>query len=298
MEKLFIKSPSLQSEFLRISNHIISISFTNIKESNTENDELVHTLRKRVKNLRAILKILRKELGEDFYKKNNFLLRDLNRRSASIRNYFALMKLVQINIDQTEDKSLIEALNLLDLRLKSDFQNIKDNTDYKTLFGYYESLLDKYHNQLKKVEDSSNRFGNVKSGLINIYSEGKELHNECLKNPTDEHLHEWRKSVKDLYYVYFSLIPLWKNVFNAYTKEIKTLSDLLGDVNDYFELNHYIQTLIDNPFDFSLLFDLIENNRQKLITTSYQLGNRIYANSPETFADQFKLYYSSYKKEH
>jgi CHAD domain-containing protein len=298
MEKLFIKSPSLQSEFLRISNHIISISFTNIKESNTENDELVHTLRKRVKNLRAILKILRKELGEDFYKKNNFLLRDLNRRSASIRNYFALMKLVQINIDQTEDKSLIEALNLLDLRLKSDFQNIKDNTDYKTLFGYYESLLDKYHNQLKKVEDSSNRFGNVKSGLINIYAEGKDLHSECLNNPTDEHLHEWRKSVKDLYYVYFSLIPLWKNVFNAYTKEIKTLSDLLGDVNDYFELNHYIQTLIDNPFDFSLLFDLIENNRQKLITTSYQLGNRIYANSPETFADQFKLYYSSYKKEH
>jgi hypothetical protein len=297
MDKLFIKSPLLLNEFLRISTQIINYSLNEIKTNKIDNDILVHTLRKRVKNLRAILKFLRKEFGENFYKRNNFLLRDINRRSASIRNYAALIRLVKLNEDKAEDKSLKEALNLLGIRLNSDIQNIQANTDYTALFRYYESQFDKYQSQLKKIDDTSYRFANIKSGLIKIYSEGRDLYNLCVSDQNEDRLHEWRKSVKDFYYVSFSLVSIWENIFKPYNKEIKLLSDMLGDVNDYYELNHYIQSLVDNPYDFTLLFDLIENNRQKLINESYQIGSRIFTSEPESLGEQFKSYYLIFKKE-
>jgi CHAD domain-containing protein len=297
MEKNLIKSPALQKEFLRISNQIISQSLNDISDDTKENDELVHTLRKRVKNVRTILKLLRKEVGEEFYKKNNFLLRDLNRRSASIRNYFAIINLVQSNLELADNKQLKEALTLLELRLKADFENVRNNTDYSTLFSNYKTQLGKYQTHLNKFNVDESRFGIIKAGLLNIYTEGQDLLNLCIKTPTDKNLHEWRKTTKDFYYITNSLSPIWKPVYTAYAKEIKALSDILGMVNDYFELNHYIQSLVDNPYDFSMLIDLIDTNRQKLITKAYQLGRRIYAIDSDSFIIQFKAYFLCFKKD-
>ena len=297
MENVFIKSAKLQKEFFRISDHIISNSVEKINKKDIENDELVHTLRKRVKNLRTILKLLRKEVGEDFYKKNNSLLRDINRRSSSIRNYFALINLVEHNLNQSENEKFFEALNLLLIRLRTDFDNVRNQTDYSTLFSHYDSQLNKYCSHLKKLKETQNKFNLLKAGFVKIYSEGKELLNICLINSSDDNLHEWRKCSKDYYYITLSLSPIWKPVFEPLAKEIKTLSDMLGQINDYYELSHYIQTLIDNPFDFTMIFDLIDSSRLKLLEDSYKLGKRIYAVSPEIFAEQFKAYYLCYKKD-
>lgn len=296
MEKNLIKSPALQKEFLRISKHIISESLQNIQVKTKDSDSLVHSLRKKVKNLRTILKLLQKEVGEQFYKKNNFLLRDTNRRSASIRNYFAIFNLVQSNLEHTDTEQTKEALMLLSLRIKTDFENIKNSIDYSTIFLHYQSQLEKYLDHLSKLNIDEGRFGVMKAGLLNIYVEGQNLLNLCLKTPTHENLHEWRKSTKDFYYLTNSLSPIWKPVFQAYSKEIKLLTDLLGDVNDYFELNHYMQSLVDNPYDFTMLLDIIDTNRQNLISDAYQLGRKIYAMEPDSFASQFKAYYSAYKK--
>lgn len=296
MEKIFIKSPELQKEFVRISNFIISDSEKMIDEKSGNYDELVHSLRKKIKNLRAILKLLRSEVKNDFYKKNNFLLRDINRRSASIRNYFALINLVQSNLKEQQDIKLKETLDLLLTRLNSDFENIRNNTDYSTLFNHYKIQLQKYSQHLNDLDFSNSRFGKMKNGLIKIYSEGKDLQTLCTSEPGNDNLHEWRKSVKEFYYIMYSLIPVWKPVFIAFTKEVKTLSDILGDVNDYFELEHYIKTLTDNPFDFTNLYQLIESNSKYLIEEAYLLGNKIYSLEPESFGDQFKAYYSSFKK--
>lgn len=297
MEKNFIKTAELQNEFLRISFQIILNCVDEINDKPNNQDELIHTLRKRVKNLRTILKLLRKEFGSDFFKKNNYLLRDLNRRSASIRNHFALIKLIEFNLQQANDVKITEALNLLLTRLKLDFDNIKKQTNYATLFSYYESQLNNFSGNLKRLKESQNKFGNIKFGFAKIYQEGKELLKVCSANPSSENLHEWRKSIKDFYYITLSLSPIWKPVYETYAKEIKIVSDNLGMINDYYELTHYIQTLVDNPFDFTVLLDLIEANRLKLLDDSLKLGKRIYAVSPEIFADQFKAYYQCYRKD-
>lgn len=295
MEKLFIKTTEIPKEIIRISSVIIDETISRIIQKETDNDTLVHDLRKSVKNLRALLKLLRKETGTEFFKKNNFALRDLNRRSAAIRNYSALIKLVQ-SISEKYEKTLItESLNLLLLRLQSDFKEVQRITNYDALFRYYQTKLEKYKSELNNLEINESRFASIKAGITRIYSDGIKSFEIAIENPQEKTLHEWRKNVKDLYYCSVTLIPFWNPVLKSFIKELKVLSDMLGELHDYYELTHYIQSLIDNPYDFSKIFSLIKSNQTYLIESSFQLGKKIFAESGEQFSERIKTYYKLFK---
>jgi len=297
MKKFFIETTDIPKEIIRISSVIIDESISQIKQKETDNDSLVHDLRKSVKNLRALLKLLRKETGTEFFKKNNFALRDLNSRSAAIRNYSALIKLIESISEQDQATQFLESLNLLLLRLKSDFEEVKRITTYDTLFRYNQTQLEKYKSELNNLEINESRFAYIKAGITRVYSDGIGSFEIAIENPQEKSLHEWRKNVKDLYYCSLTLTPIWKPVLKSFTKELNVLSEMLGELHDFYELTHYIQSLIDNPYDFSNIFSLIENNQTDLIDKSFKLGKKIFAESGGQFSERIKTYYKSFKQE-
>jgi CHAD domain-containing protein len=296
-KKLFITSPAISKEVLNISYLIIDEAISEINEGKPNTELIVYNLRKRVKSLRALLKLLRKDLGEEFLKKNNFTLRDLNRRSAAIRNFSALIKVCEILKSEQIDSECSQALDLLQDRIQSDFNNIKNKTDYSSLFGYYKIQLEKYKGRLSHQEINSNRFSAVKYGLNKIYSEGRKFLSLSIDDPKAETLHDLRKSTKDLFYSLRSLIPLWEPVLSGYTKEIKLLSDMLGELHDQFELKLYIQSLIDNPFDFSSVILFIESQSESLLNQCITLGKKIYAETEDQFTERIKRYYTVYRRD-
>ncbi len=296
-KKLFITSPATSKEILNISYLIIDEAVNEINEGKLNVDSIVYNSRKRVKNLRALLKLLRKDFGEEFLKKNNFALRDLNRRSAAIRNYSALIKVCEILKSEQIDSECSQALELLQDRIQSDFNNIKIKTDYSSLFSYYKTQLEKYKSRLSHQEIKSNRFSKVKYGLHKIYSEGHKYLSLSIENPNAEILHDLRKSAKDLFYTLRSLIPLWEPVLSGYIKEIKLLSDMLGELHDQFELKLYIQSLIDNPFDFSSVILFIESQSESLLNQCITLGKKIYAETEDQFIERIKKYYVVYRRD-
>jgi CHAD domain-containing protein len=296
-KKLFITSPAVAKEILNLSYFIIDDAISEINERKLNADSIVFNLRKRVKNLRAFLKLLRKDFGEEFVKKNNFTLRDLNRRSTAIRNYSALFNVCEILKSERINSECSEALDLLQNRIQLDFDEIKNNTDYKALFNYYQLQLEKYKEHLSHHEISSNRFSKVKYGLNKIYSEGHKNLLMSIENPDDKILHDFRKSTKDLFYSLRSLTPLWEPVLSGYTKEIKLLSDILGELHDLFELKLYIQSLIDNPNDFTSVIMFIESQSEVLLNQCIALGKKIYAESEDQFIERIKKYYTGYRRD-
>lgn len=297
IQKFFINSPSLSKELFQILLYIIDEATLEITERKIADDLIVFNLRKRVKNLRALLKLLRKEFGEEFYKKNNFALRDVNRRSSAIRNFSALIKVSEILKSASNDPICNEALNLLQNRIESDFEEVKRKTDYDALLNFYKYQLEKFKARLLHNQIDTNRFSSIKYGIFKIYSDGKKNLSMVIDNPESEVLHDWRKNTKDLYYPLLSLTPLWKSVISGYTKEIKLLSDILGELHDLYELKLYIQSLIDNPFDFTSVLYFIESQNPSLIEESVLLGRKIYAENEEQFSERIKKYYTGYKRE-
>jgi len=296
-KKLFITSPAISKEILNLSYLIIDDAISEINERRLNADLIVFNLRKRVKNLRAFLKLLRKDFGEEFVKKNNFTLRDLNRRSTAIRNFSALIKACEILKSEHIDSECSEALDLLQNRIQSDFDEIKKNTDYSALFNNYQLQLEKYKDRLARNEINSNRFSKIKYGLNKIYSEGHNNLSLSISNPDNEILHDFRKSTKDLFYALRSLTPLWEPVLSGYTKEIKLLSDILGELHDLFELKLYIQSLIDNPFNFTSVILFIESQSEALLNQCIALGKKIYAESDNQFIERIKKYYTGYRRD-
>ncbi|HKN40971.1 MAG TPA: CHAD domain-containing protein [Acidimicrobiia bacterium] len=55
-------------------------------------DEAAHDARKRAKKLRALLRLVRPELGDDVYRRENRALRDAARRLSPVRDAWVLVE--------------------------------------------------------------------------------------------------------------------------------------------------------------------------------------------------------------
>lgn len=295
MKKLFIESPALGKELINISVTIIDNTIFKIEKNESGNDILVHDLRKAVKNLRAVLKLLKNKVGTEFYKKHNFILRDLNRRSAALRNYSALKKLSDSIAEKSTDDVVKEKLNVVTAKIKIDNDEIISKTDFKVLFGHSEKQLNKYKLHLVKFDIDGNRFSHIKSGLLKLYTDGKKGLEYNVSEHSENTLHEWRKVVKDLYYCFYCLTPIWKEIITPYSKQLKSLTKLLGKIHDYDELTYYINSKIENRSDIEELFSLIEKEKRRLIKKSLILGKKLFAENPDRFIYRIKSYYSNYK---
>lgn len=293
MENLRVKSYHLSKELCSICNSVIDNSLSEIKQRKIDDDILIHTLRKRVKFFRTILKLVRNGIGEQFYKKNNFILRDLNRRSALLRNFSALI--ILCSPDNKDYPGTLHPLNNILSLLQSDFHKIKENIDYPALFHQQDLTLNRFRTNLDKSKLVKLRFTTIKNGLEKIYSDASELLTISKKNPNESNLHEWRKSVKDLYHCISVLSPIKPKIYDRYAIELKQLSDLLGELHDYFELQHYVESKNKEEIDLELISAHIDKSKSALRKKSFRLGKKLFKDKPGTFGSRFKKYYSIYK---
>jgi CHAD domain-containing protein len=294
MENLRVKSYNLSKELCSICDSVIDSSLSEIKQRKIDDDILIHTLRKRVKFLRTILKLVRNGIGEQFYKKNNFILRDLNRRSALLRNFSALIIICSESIKDDTDE--LHPLKILLSRLQSDFNAIKGSIDYSSLYHQQEVTLNRFRTNLHKSKLVKLRFASIKNGLERIYSDASGLLTISKKSPNESNLHEWRKSVKDLYHCISVLSPIKAKIYDRYAIELKQLSDLLGELHDYFELQHYVDSTDKADINLELINAHIDRSKSALRKKSFRLGKKLFKEKPGTFSSRFKKYYSSYKK--
>lgn len=295
MENLRVKSYQLSKELCSICDSVIDNSLSEIKQRKTEEDILIHTFRKRIKFLRTIIKLVRSGIGEEFYKKNNLILRDLNRRSALLRNFSALI--ILCSEANKDNAGTLHPLNNILSLLQADFNKIKENIDYSALFHHQKVTLHRFRANLYKSKILKLRFPTIKKGLEKIYSDASELLNISKKNPNESNLHEWRKSVKDLYHCISVLSPIKPKIYDPYAIELKKLSDLLGELHDYFELQHYVLSKNKEEIDPELINVHIEKSKSALRKKSFRLGKKLFKDKPHSFGGRFKKYYSLYKSE-
>src|SRR4051812_19940368 len=123
----------------------------------------------------------------------------------------------------------------------------------------------------------------VKS-LKRTYVRGRDAFALADREPTAEHLHEWRKRVKDLWYQERLLEAVWPSVMKAQAKEAKKLSKLLGEDHDLAVLAALLRSDPELAALSGDLQDVIAERRAALLERSRALGRRVYADRPKHFA--------------
>jgi len=236
----------------------------------------VHGARKRIKMLRAIMRLLRGPLGNRFADVNR-LLRDAGRAlSASrdaevVRNTFA--ELVEAGVPGAA-ADVVETLNSI-LAGRADVEQpvASAGEDVETaLRGLQASIA-----EWKLVEFDR---GALVDACTATYRKGRHELKRARKRATPARLHEWRKRAKEHWYHLRLLGDPRREAFDE-------LGDVLGRANDFAVLRQVVRAEMEKiaAEETRLALDTeIERRRAELAAEALRRGDDLYAASPSNFA--------------
>jgi CHAD domain-containing protein len=249
--------------------------------------EAVHEARKDMKKLRALLRLVRDELGEDVYRRENDCLRDTARTLSGIRDAEVMLATLG-DLERIYGElpgvggRLRPALVANRFRLSGASLRPASQAAIETLTAARERIA--------YWPLQADGFDAFEGGVRRIYRRGRRGLRAAQELPTPEHMHDWRKRVKDLWYHVTLLQDAWAPVLGALADEAHELSERLGDEHDVSVLRDWAHEQASglNGGDPLLRgFDaIVEDRRRELQVEAFAYGARIYADSPRVFADK------------
>lgn len=249
----------------------------------------VHEARKHLKKLRALIRLVRDELGHEQYKKRNNFFRDIGRHLAQYRDITSqieiLEKLHQEHGDLVKGEKGFQAfLDLLYQEREKIFQKGSQNgqwvdQDIAKIKAYQKTIVPE-HSAEEKTLDSLKR----------VYKRGYKGYHRALKKAETKGMHEWRKRVKYLWHQ-FQLIQVgWPAMIQAYMDVLKDLSDVLGDYHDLAIIEDKAKQVapkLSTAF-IKKFYKVTEKRKDHLHGESLKLGRLIYAEKPKAFKKRMR----------
>jgi hypothetical protein len=136
----------------------------------------------------------------------------------------------------------------------------------------------------------------VAKDMEQAYRRGRRALATVEEEPTVEHLHDWRKRVKDLWYHQRLVSSAWPGVVGAQADEAHRLSELLGDDHDLavlaglFTGDEGAGPRPPVPVDPGPLLGVIAERRGEILEEARRLGARVYAERPKAFGRRMRGY--------
>lgn len=134
----------------------------------------------------------------------------------------------------------------------------------------------------------------LEPGLTRTYREGREALRVTLRQPSLEHLHDWRKRVKDLWYDLRLLGAVCGPVVGGQAQEADRLGELLGEDHDLGLLHQTVLAWGPDPdAGLARLIGLVNEERGQLQAEAGLRGRRLYAEKPAAFTGRLRRYWKA-----
>lgn len=258
----------------------------------------VHQTRKRMKRMRALLRLFRDDLGEDAYRYENESYRDTSRILADVRDAQVMIQ----TLDHVAELLGAEAppALLADVR-RSLVGNLGAASRSMTRRGAVDEAAARLRRAAARVDawplhtDSSAAFA---GGLRRLYRRGRRDLDAAIADPSVEAWHEWRKRVKYLWHQLEVLAPAWPAMFEAMHDEAEAVADLLGDAHDLAVLVHRVTSRPDRfgtgP-DVAHLVQVVERRRLAMEEEAVARGRLLYVESADAFTDRITACWDAWR---
>jgi CHAD domain-containing protein len=252
--------------------------------------EAVHATRKRLKRLRALVRLSRDAIDEPTYEREKLVFRTAGRRLSAGRD-------AQVLLDTLDDLGERRPGDLpphitADLRaqLVADrddaLASLRDDGTDEVL-----AALDKARERTARWRFERDGFDGLTPGLRSIYSRGRKRFRAARNDPTPENLHEWRKRVKELWHATQVVCDAHPERLDRFAKRAHKLADALGDGHDLEVLRAYVerhpQTVPHEPSRKALLA-AIEQRSGELRDKALARGRKLYKRKPRKFAQRIE----------
>jgi CHAD domain-containing protein len=258
-------------------------------KSDSSPEEAVHEARKDMKKLRALLRLVRGEVGDKAFRRENAAFRDAGRELAGVRD--ADVMLATLGALQERQPSELSEKAAGDLRQALEAHRLRTASGARGQAS--DAAIEMLEEARRRVPDwplERDGFEPLDDGLRRGYREGRRAWRAAEDEPSMEALHEWRKRVKDLWYHCSILREAWPPVMTALADEAHELSDRLGDDHDLAVLLAWAG---EHGTGCAELEPLVARRRQELQEEAFAYGARLYADKSKVFVGRVARWWSA-----
>ncbi|UII19958.1 CHAD domain-containing protein [Fulvivirga ligni] len=265
----------------RIINEELTIAFDTLENCSQDGrHEAIHTVRKSFKKIRAILRLIRDNIGKEIYKAENHFYRDLARSVSKLRDHTSIIEMLHLLKQQynpeLEDDTFNTPLNSLEYYRRQATKKELDQEDKLSILR--ESLHEKLKDDREWIPKIKS-FKDISPNLRRVYKRGKEAMEKADENGRPEDFHQWRKRVKYLRYQLELIEKIWPRTIKSFRKELSDISDYLGSDRDLYILTETLQTSsvkFKNDAEKGILLALILQQRQQMQQMALLKGHHFY----------------------
>jgi CHAD domain-containing protein len=246
--------------------------------------EAVHEARKRVKKIRAVVHLLRRDLGKD-YRILNRQLRTIAHQLSSLRDVDAAVEMMQSVRDRYPrlvTPSIFAAVQRgLLARKRGTVEHL-----------HPDHLLPRVARELRRLAKAMPRrirrvggYTSVRAGMLRAYRRARNAMAGVNANPDDMRFHRWRRRVKDHWYD----VRLFEGLnahAEARARGLKRLEAWLGEDHNLVLLR---ATILSAPARFgderatAIVLGCVTKHHATLRKRALKLGGRMFAGKPGVF---------------
>lgn len=291
------KKTNLDKHFKDICEDLIDEAQEYLQQGNKA--EGVHNARKRYKQLRGVLRLIRFGLGEKIYDRENTTLRDAGRPLSEVRDADVMIETLDELLQHFKSHVRKESFKKLRAQLVKRRTEIrkqviqKDKAVAKVL-----KSTKQISSRVKKWPKFPDQFAILKKGIQKIYARGQDEMDCAFKDPTVENLHAWRKSVKYLRYQLEIFEDLTESILKDMADEAHTLADTLGVDHDLAVLEELLDVELKKactPKQHEILTALIRQRRTELQKEAEEMGPHLYSETAKQFCKRLKGYWDAWQ---
>ena len=260
-------------------------------DAGEDDAKAVHSARKRLKELRGLVRLVRGALGEDAFRALDATFRDAGRQLSSLRDADVLVATAEDLAERHgEDAAAATLAVVRAVTARRDAARAGEQA--ATSVQSVLAALDEAAAGVDGWSLEGDGFDALEDGLRRTYRQGRGRMYEATAEGSAEASHDWRKRVKHLWYHLQLLSPSWPAVLEPAAEEAHRLSDLLGDAHDLEVLALVVR---DEDLDLDagavqVVTTLADTRRHALDVEAHDLGARLYAESPRAFGDRLRAY--------
>lgn len=259
-------------------------------------EEQVHDVRKRIKKIRALLRLVETELAGDFALENA-RLRAISQVLAPFRDAAAMVR----TFDELREEYPGPAAGLTAIRRGLLLQKMRAERQDGLKLALEDAAgeLRRVRKRIKRWPLRHDSFSAISAGMEKTLRRGRAAMNTAIESRHPDRFHDWRKRVKDSFYHVRLLRDIWCEVMTGYQSTLGALEERLGRDHD---LNLLGDTLRAQPESFGKpphignlckYIQTVQDNRR---AEAEPLGLRIYSEKPAEIVRHWERWWNVWKQ--
>lgn len=261
--------------------------------------EAVHRARKRCKEIRALLRLVRPQLA-DSYAVENAWYRDAARDLAHVRDAAAAIESFDKLVEHFAEPLDRRAFASIRKHLVRQRAATGDPPDLRDRLRHFRGWMREARGRVDGWRFDERGFALLESGLTKTYAQGRKAMRVAYESPSTETIHEWRKRVKDHAHHIRLLRSVWKEPMGTRHEEVDALADALGDDHDLSVLREILLACPDevgDPETVQAVLGLLGRRQAELRIAAKAIGARVFAEKPHAFARRIEGYWDAWRTE-